>query len=68
MRVKLKVSLKAVRDKCRSRINTCMFSPYLLNVIQIIFMLSVLTDDGFISVLEGDFIEVDDDGKVLGVS
>ena len=31
-------------------------------------MLSVLTDDGFISVLEGDFIEVDDNGKVLGVS
>ena len=31
-------------------------------------MLSVLTDDGFISVQEGDFIEVDDDGKVIGVS
>ena len=31
-------------------------------------MLSVLTDDGFISVQEGDFIEVDDNGKVLGVS
>lgn len=31
-------------------------------------MLSVLTDDGFISVQEGDFIEVDDNGNVIGVS
>ena len=31
-------------------------------------MLSVLTDEGFISVQEGDYIEIDDDGKVIGVS
>ena len=31
-------------------------------------MLSVLTDDGFISVQEGDYVEVDDNGNVIGVS
>ena len=31
-------------------------------------MLSVLTDDGFISVQEGDYVEVDDNGNVLGIS
>ena len=31
-------------------------------------MLSVMTDEGFISVQEGDFIEVDDNGNVIGVS
>ena len=33
-----------------------------------ITMLSVLTDDGFLTVQEGDFIEIDDNGNVLGVS
>ena len=32
-----------------------------------ITMLSVLTDDGFLTVQEGDYVEVDDNGNVIGV-
>jgi len=52
-------------DELKSLLGDKLLAPYFCMGFT---MLSVLTDDGFISVQEGDFIEVDDDGKVLGVS
>ena len=52
-------------DELKSLLGDKLLAPYFCMGIT---MLSVLTDDGFISVQEGDFIEVDDNGKVLGVS
>lgn len=52
-------------DELKSLLGDKLLAPYFCMGFT---MLSVLTDDGFISVQEGDFIEVDDDGKVIGVS
>lgn len=52
-------------DELKSLLGDKLLAPYFCMGFT---MLSVLTDDGFISVQEGDFIEVDDNGKVLGVS
>lgn len=52
-------------DELKALLGDKLLAPYFCMGIT---MLSVLTDDGFISVQEGDFIEVDDNGKVLGVS
>ena len=52
-------------DELKSILGDKLLAPYFCMGFT---MLSVLTDDGFISVQEGDFIEVDDNGNVLGVS
>lgn len=52
-------------DELKALLGDKLLAPYFCMGIT---MLSVLTDDGFISVQEGDFVEVDDNGKVLGVS
>ena len=52
-------------DELKSLLGDKLLAPYFCMGFT---MLSVLTDDGFISVQEGDFIEVDDNGNVLGVS
>ena len=52
-------------DELKSHLGDKLLAPYFCMGFT---MLSVLTDEGFISVQEGDFIEVDDNGKVLGVS
>lgn len=52
-------------DELKSLLGDKLLAPYFCMGFT---MLSILTDDGFISVQEGDFIEVDDNGKVLGVS
>ena len=52
-------------DELKSLLGDKLLAPYFCMGFT---MLSVLTDDGFISVQEGDFSEVDDNGKVLGVS
>jgi hypothetical protein len=52
-------------DELKSLLGDKLLAPYFCMGFT---MLSVLTDEGFISVQEGDFIEVDDNGKVLGVS
>ena len=52
-------------DELKSLLGDKLLAPYFCMGFT---MLSVLTDDGFISVQEGDFIEVDDNGKILGVS
>ncbi len=52
-------------DELKSLLGDKLLAPYFCMGFT---MLSVMTDDGFISVQEGDFIEVDDNGKVLGVS
>lgn len=52
-------------DELKSLLGDKLLAPYFCMGIT---MLSVLTDDGFLTVQEGDFIEVDDNGKVLGVS
>ena len=52
-------------DELKSLLGDKLLAPYFCMGFT---MLSVLTDDGFISVQEGDYVEVDDDGKVIGVS
>ena len=52
-------------DELKSLLGDKLLAPYFCMGFT---MLSVLTDDGFISVQEGDFIEVDDNGNVIGVS
>ena len=52
-------------DELKSILGDKLLAPYFCMGIT---MLSVLTDDGFLTVQEGDFIEVDDNGKVLGIS
>ena len=52
-------------DELKSLLGDKLLAPYFCMGFT---MLSVMTDNGFISVQEGDFIEVDDNGKVLGVS
>ena len=52
-------------DELKSLLGDKLLAPYFCMGFT---MLSVLTDDGFISVQDGDFIEVDDNGKFLGVS
>ena len=52
-------------DELKSLLGDKLLAPYFCMGFT---MLSVMTDEGFISVQEGDFIEVDDNGKVLGVS
>ena len=52
-------------DELKALLGDKLLAPYFCMGIT---MLSVLTDDGFLTVQEGDFIEIDDDGKVIGVS
>ena len=52
-------------DELKSLLGDKLLAPYFCMGIT---MLSVLTDDGFISVQEGDYVEVDDNGNVIGVS
>lgn len=52
-------------DELKSLLGDKLLAPYFCMGFT---MLSVLTDDGFISVQEGDYVEVDDNGNVLGVS
>lgn len=52
-------------DELKSLLGDKLLAPYFCMGFT---MLSVLTDDGFISVQEGDFIEVDDNGNAIGVS
>ena len=52
-------------DELKSLLGDKLLAPYFCMGFT---MLSVLTDDGFISVQEGDFIEIDDNGNVIGVS
>ena len=52
-------------DELKSLLGDKLLAPYFCMGFT---MLSVMTDEGFISGQEGDFIEVDDNGKVLGVS
>ena len=52
-------------DELKSLLGDKLLAPYFCMGFT---MLSVLTDEGFISVQEGDYIEIDDDGKVIGVS
>ena len=52
-------------DELKSLLGDKLLAPYFCMGFT---MLSVMTDEGFISVQEGEFIEVDDNGKVLGVS
>ena len=51
-------------DELKSLLGDKLLAPYFCMGIT---MLSVLTDDGFLTVQEGDFIEIDDNGNVLGV-
>ena len=52
-------------DELKAILGDKLLAPYFCMGIT---MLSVLTDDGFLTVQEGDFIEIDDNGNVLGVS
>ena len=52
-------------DELKSILGDKLLAPYFCMGFT---MLSVLTDDGFISVQEGDYVEVDDNGNVIGVS
>ncbi|MBO4568453.1 MAG: hypothetical protein J5674_00475 [Candidatus Methanomethylophilaceae archaeon] len=52
-------------DELKSLLGDKLLAPYFCMGFT---MLSVLTDDGFISVQEGDYVEVDDNGNVIGVS
>jgi hypothetical protein len=52
-------------DELKALLGDKLLAPYFCMGIT---MLSVLTDDGFLTVQEGDFIEIDDNGNVLGVS
>ena len=52
-------------DELKSHLGDKLLAPYFCMGFT---MLSVLTDEGFISVQEGDYVEVDDNGNVIGVS
>ena len=52
-------------DELKALLGDKLLAPYFCMGIT---MLSVLTDDGFLTVQEGDFVEIDDNGNVLGVS
>ena len=52
-------------DELKSLLGDKLLAPYFCMGIT---MLSVLTDDGFLTVQEGDFVEIDDNGNVIGVS
>ena len=52
-------------DELKSLLGDKLLAPYFCMGIT---MLSVLTDDGFLTVQEGDFVEIDDKGNVIGVS
>ncbi len=52
-------------DELKALLGDKLLAPYFCMGIT---MLSVLTDDGFLTVQEGDYVEVDDNGNVLGVS
>ena len=51
-------------DELKSLLGDKHLAPYFCMGIT---MLSVLTDDGFLTVQEGDYVEVDDNGNVIGV-
>ena len=51
-------------DELKSLLGDKLLAPYFCMGIT---MLSVLTDDGFLTVQEGDYVEVDDNGNVIGV-
>ena len=52
-------------DELKAILGDKLLAPYFCMGIT---MLSVLTDDGFLTVQEGDFVEIDDKGNVIGVS
>ena len=52
-------------DELKALLGDKLLAPYFCMGIT---MLSVLTDDGFLTVQEGDYVEVDDNGNVIGVS
>ena len=52
-------------DELKAILGDKLLAPYFCMGIT---MLSVLTDDGFLTVQEGDFVEIDDNGNVIGVS
>ena len=52
-------------DELKAILGDKLLAPYFCMGIT---LLSVLTDDGFLTVQEGDFVEIDDNGNVLGVS
>ena len=52
-------------DELKALLGDKLLAPYFCMGIT---MLSVLTDDGFLTVQEGDFVEIDDKGNVIGVS
>jgi hypothetical protein len=51
-------------DELKALLGDKLLAPYFCMGIT---MLSVLTDDGFLTVQEGDYVEVDDNGNVIGV-
>ena len=51
-------------DEIKAILGDKLLAPYFCMGIT---MLSVLTDDGFLTVQEGDYVEVDDNGNVIGV-
>ena len=51
-------------DALKALLGDKLLAPYFCMGIT---MLSVLTDDGFLTVQEGDYVEVDDNGNVIGV-
>ena len=51
-------------DELKSLLGDKLLAPYFCMGFT---MLSVLTDEGFVSVQEGDYVEIDDSGKVVGV-
>ena len=51
-------------DELKSLLGDKLLAPYFCMGFT---MLSVLTDDGFLTVQEGDYVEVDDNGNVIGV-
>jgi hypothetical protein len=52
-------------DELKSLLGDKLLAPYFCMGFT---MLSVMTDEGFVSVQEGDYIELDDSGKVIGIS
>ena len=51
-------------DELKSLLGDKLLAPYFCMGFT---MLSVMTDEGFVSVQEGDYVEIDDSGKVVGV-
>ena len=51
-------------DELKSLLGDKLLAPYFCMGFT---MLSVMTDEGFVSVQEGDYVEIDDSGKVIGV-